>query len=188
MERTDWPARSRSPISTRSSSEKNRAPRPVSIVLDAREPVRPVPARYGHPHRPRRRPTRRRVNPVERTRPNTPTVHDAEPEKLSPLCADVTPKPQHADTHHFPYLTRSLAAIPLPCTRGQLRELWAIMPGRPQLGRQEVLLDPCLPIPVSLPSVSESESHWRLVLLLQPDSHDSHCGVGSANGYLRVAR
>jgi hypothetical protein len=33
MERTDWSARSRSPISTRSSSEKNRAPRPVSIVL-----------------------------------------------------------------------------------------------------------------------------------------------------------
>ncbi len=25
MERTDWPARSRSPISTRSSSDKNRA-------------------------------------------------------------------------------------------------------------------------------------------------------------------
>ena len=98
------------------------------------------------------------------------------------------PEAQHVETHHFPYLTRSLAAIPLPCTRGRLRELRAIMPGRPQLGRQEVLLDPCLPIPGSLPSVSESESHWRLVLLLQPDSHDCHCGVGPANGHLRVAR
>ena len=120
-----------------------------------------------------------RIPPPRFTMPN---------QKSSLRSAPTSPQAQHVETYHFPYLTRSLAAIPLPCARGRLRELWAIMPGRPQLGRQEVLLDPCLPIPGSLPSVSESESHWRLVLLLQPDSHDYDCGVGSANGYLRVAR
>jgi hypothetical protein len=100
MEQTDWPARSRSPISTRSSSEKNRAPRPVSIVLDAREPVRtgagsiwtpastspaanPPPSQScsraspEYPHRGSRCRTRKALSALRRRHPQAPALRHA---------------------------------------------------------------------------------------------------------------